>query len=169
MSEGIIISGFGGIGKTMLAKKYKNVVDLESSPYKYFYDDVQDSSYESLKGNPERKRRTDYPQNYISAIKEAANKYDIVCIRANADEEIDFYEDAGFEYILCLPTRKAYEKYVDRFRERGNSDIWIEKNKTYFEIALKRYKNFQGKKFLLKCGETLESALLERGYKLIAR
>lgn len=31
----VIIAGFGGVGKTTLAKKYKNVLDLESTPYKY--------------------------------------------------------------------------------------------------------------------------------------
>ena len=29
-----IIAGFGGVGKTTLAKKYKNVLDLESTPFK---------------------------------------------------------------------------------------------------------------------------------------
>ena len=35
MSKGIIISAFATCGKSILGKKYKNVLDLESSYYKY--------------------------------------------------------------------------------------------------------------------------------------
>ena len=66
--KGIIISGFGGVGKTYLAKKYKNVVDLESSPFKYDYSNIENLDYEKLKGEPNRIIRKDYPENYIKAI-----------------------------------------------------------------------------------------------------
>ena len=33
--NGILIAGFGAIGKTTVAKKYKNLLDLESSNFKY--------------------------------------------------------------------------------------------------------------------------------------
>ena len=35
MCKGIIISAFATCGKTYLGKKYKNVIDLESSNYKF--------------------------------------------------------------------------------------------------------------------------------------
>lgn len=35
MPKGIIIAGFATCGKSFLGKKYDNVVDLESSNYKY--------------------------------------------------------------------------------------------------------------------------------------
>ena len=89
--KGLIISGFGGVGKTFLAKKYKNVIDLESSPYKYDYSTVNKKDYEKLKGTENRTLNPNYPQNYIQAIKEAAKKYDVVCVRFNGDEEVDFY------------------------------------------------------------------------------
>ena len=37
--NGILIAGFGAIGKTTAAKKYKNIIDLESSNFKYIIDD----------------------------------------------------------------------------------------------------------------------------------
>ena len=33
--EGIVIAGFVDVGKTTLAKKYNNVIYLESSTYRY--------------------------------------------------------------------------------------------------------------------------------------
>jgi len=129
--KSIIISGFGGVGKTMLAKKYKNVIDLESSPYKYFYDNINKNDYEKFKGMKGRKLNPNYPENYVEAIKEATKSYDIVCVRYNGDEEVDYYDTYNLNYIVCCPTKSAYKKYVYRFKERGNSDEWIAKNKQY--------------------------------------
>ena len=167
--QGVIISGFGGVGKTYLAKKYKNVIDLESSPYKYIYHDINKKDYEALKGKPNRIPNPDYPQNYVSAIKNAVKKYDVVCVRCNGDENVDFYDTYGLDYIVCCPTKSAYKNYAKRFKERGNSDEWIKKNKEYYKVAYERYKIFKGEKILLHEGETLEDALLKRGYKLILK
>lgn len=169
MSEGIIISGFGGVGKTMLAKKYSNVIDLESSPYKYVYKRIPSDKYEILKGQENRILNKNYPQNYIEAIKEACKKYDIVCVRYNGDEKVDFYDTFGLNYIVCCPTKRAYKDYGKRFKDRGNSNEWIKKNKRLFKNSYKRCKKFKGEKIFLDKDETLESALLSRGYKLIPR
>ena len=167
--KGVIVSGFGGVGKTFLAKKYKNVIDLESSPYKYDYTNLTPSEYEKLKGSKNRTPRKDYPQNYIDAIKEAQKHYDIVCVRYNGDEEVDFYDTYGLDYMVCYPTKQAYKKYVEKFRVRGNTEEWIEKNKRFFEVAYKRCKNFKGEKILLHDNETLEDALIKRNYRLIPK
>lgn len=37
--KGILIAGFGAIGKTTLTQKYDNMIDLESSNFKYIIDD----------------------------------------------------------------------------------------------------------------------------------
>lgn len=168
-SKGIIISGFGGVGKTCLAKKYKNVIDLESSPYKYDYSNVEHVNYEKLKGTKNRILRKDWPENYIKAILEAQNHYDIVCVRYNGDEPVDFYDTYGLDYMVCYPTKSAYKNYIKRFNERGNAPEWIEKNKIFYKVACERCKNFKGKKILLHDNETLEDALLKRKYKLIPK
>jgi len=168
-NNGIIISGFGGVGKTYLAKKYKNVIDLESSPFKYDYSNQNNINHEKLKGSKNRILNKNYPENYINAIKEAIKKYDIVCVRYNGDEAVDFYDNYGLKYIVCYPTKAAYRNYIQRFKERGNSDEWIEKNKLYYEVAYKRCKNFKGKRILLHNNETLEDALIKRNYILIPK
>lgn len=37
MKQGIIIAGFTALGKTTLAQKYDNIIDLESSLYQWKY------------------------------------------------------------------------------------------------------------------------------------
>ena len=168
--QGIIISAFGGCGKTYLAKKYKNVVDLESSPYKYDYSGIEPKDYEKVKGTEGRKRNKDYPENYVNAIKQAVSQYDVVCVRCNADEPVDFYDTFGLDYMVCYPTKAAYKNYVARFKSRGNSDAWIAKNKRYYQVAYQRWAKIKGKrKILLHGNDTLESALIKRGIKLIEK
>ncbi|MBQ8749296.1 MAG: hypothetical protein IJW32_06005 [Clostridia bacterium] len=167
--KGVIISAFGGTGKTTLAQKYKNVIDLESSPYKYHYENVDNADYEKLKGTKDRIRNSDYPKNYIDAINKAVKEYDIVLVRYNGDEKVDFYDLYNLDYMVCYPTKSAYKKYTKRFKDRGNSNEWIEKNQRYYEIAYERCKNFKGKKILLHDNETLEDALIKRNYTLVPK
>ena len=55
-------------------KKYKNVIDIESSLYKWDYSEVANSNLEKLKGMENRKRNSNFPKNYIEAIKKSQNK-----------------------------------------------------------------------------------------------
>ena len=62
---GIIIAAFATCGKTVLGKKYKNIKDLESSPFKNIMRD--DLSMEEQKGT-KREINPMWPQNYYNAI-----------------------------------------------------------------------------------------------------
>lgn len=167
--KGLIISGFGGVGKTTLAKKYRNVIDLESGPYKYDYANIPQNQFEILKGKMGRTRNPEYPGNYVNAILDAIEKYDIVCVRYNGDEQVDFYDTYGLDYIVCYPTKQAYKNYIKRFEERGNSKDWIAKNKRYYQICFERCKNFKGDKIVLHDHETLEDALIKRHILLVPK
>ena len=82
----LVIAGFGAIGKTTLAQKHKNVVDLESSSFKYIIDDeLKKLSIEQRKGLKSRKLNPDYPENYFQAIVESLKIADIVLISVHAD------------------------------------------------------------------------------------
>lgn len=167
--NGIIISAMAGVGKTYLAEKYANVIDLESSYFKYKNQPTNKTDMEKAKGNKNRIPNEKYPKNYIDAILEAQKKYDIVLVRMNANMEIDFYDIYNIKYAFCCPTKSAYASYEKRFKERGNSDEWIAKNKKYFLVAYQRCKNFKGKKIILHKDEYLETALLKRNFKLIQK
>ena len=75
--KGIIISGFAGIGKTTISKKYKNrIIDLESSDFKWVYGDetTANMSKESRKGVQNRVLIPEWPRNYMEAIIKATEK-----------------------------------------------------------------------------------------------
>lgn len=71
MSKGIIVSGFGAIGKTTLQEKYKDVIDMESGMYQWDNIGFEHIPYEKRKGTTDRKKNKDWPQNYFKAVLEA--------------------------------------------------------------------------------------------------
>lgn len=67
--RGILIAGFGAIGKTTVSKKYDNVIDLESSSFKYIIDDeLKKLNPEERKGLKSRKLNKEFPDNYYNEI-----------------------------------------------------------------------------------------------------
>ena len=80
MKTGIIISAFATCGKTYLGKKYKNVIDLESSNYKHDNTEIINIPPEERKGTT-RRPNPNWPNNYYNAIIEAQKKYDIVLVQ----------------------------------------------------------------------------------------
>ena len=50
MSKGIIVAGFGAIGKTTLGNKYDNIVDMESGYYQWDNTGFENIPYEQRKG-----------------------------------------------------------------------------------------------------------------------
>lgn len=62
----LIIRGYPGVGKTYVGKKYNNIVDLESSDYKWIYDDrVKNMEKELRKSTTYKKLNPKWPSNYI--------------------------------------------------------------------------------------------------------
>ncbi len=167
MKKALVIAGFAGIGKTTLSKKYSNIIDLESSPYKYDYSNFSPDEYEKLKGNKTRVKNPDFPNNYIEAIKEAQKKYDVVFVFLDVYKMLDLYEQNGIDYVLCLPDEESLQKnYLERFKARGNSDEFAESTINWWYTCNENLKNNTHKKIVLSGDKTLEDYLIEQGYIL---
>lgn len=163
MQKALIIAGFAGVGKTTLAKKYKNVIDIESSPYKWDYSGMDITNLENLKGQKNRKKNPNFPQNYIHAIKQAQANYDIVLVWIHPEEILPYYDSNHIDYYLCFPTKDALKEYENRFIGRGNQRDYIDKVLSNYDKRYNQFKSNPHKHIELSFGETLETALIKMG------
>lgn len=164
---GIIIAGFAGIGKTTLAKKYSNVIDVESSPYKYDYSSTIIDDIEKIKGDKSRIVNKEFPLNYINAINNYINEYDIVLVWIHPEEALPYYDEYGLDYYLCFPYKDALQEYKERFINRGNTKEYIDKVIGSYDKRYEQFMNNSHNKIMLSKGETLEDALVKMNIKLI--
>ena len=167
MNKKLIIAGFAGVGKTTLAKKYQNVIDLESSTYKWDNTGLEHIPVEKRKGT-KRNVNKDWPNNYINAIKEAIKKYDIVLVWIHLDA-LKLYDENNLDYILCFPTLESIDVYEERYKTRGNNEEYINKvvgsyNTRYYQLL-----NMNKEKIILNGNETLEDYLIKHNYNLIKK
>ncbi len=123
--SGTLIAGFGAIGKTTLSKKYNNILDLESSSFKYIIDDeLKRLDIEERKGLKTRKINPDYPNNYYQAIAQNIKLYDIVLISMH-NEIIKKLEENNIEYLVVYPKEDMLDEIIERCKERGNKEEFI--------------------------------------------
>ncbi len=164
----LIIAGFAGIGKTTLAKKYKNVIDLESSLFKWDNTGLEDIPVEKRKGLSTRKENKDWPNNYISEIKKQSIVYDVVLVWIRPDV-LELYDKNDIEYVMCFPDKESLNIYVQRYIERGNNKDYIEGIVNNYDEMINKFMEKDKKKIVLSGNETLEDYLLENNYKLVKR
>lgn len=104
--ERVVISGFPGIGKSFLSKKY-NWQDSDSSKFSWLKDGSR---------NPE------FPQNYINHLKPMKGY-----VMVSSHKEV---RDAMFknpiEYNLVYPARECKGEYIERYLTRGSPDKFID-------------------------------------------
>lgn len=165
MPKGIIIAGFATCGKSILGKKYSNVIDLESSNYKHNNTDIKDVSIEIRKGT-NREINKEWPNNYYKAISEAVKKYDVVLVQLKP-EHFDFFDKNNIKYSIAYPNINNWEDVRKKCINRGNNENFIKKLKNvfipFYEDCLKRnYENL----YIINENETLESVLIKNNIEL---
>jgi len=159
----VILAGFSGVGKTFLAQKYRNVLDLESSPFFWDYSNIiHDSDFEKFKGSAGRKRNPNYPENFINELKKNIGKYDYILVWAHVDEAMPHYN----KHNICIdayfiPSKNALDDYIVRYYERGNTKEYVVKMQERYNFQYERRNEISKSIVLLEKGETLESYLIK--------
>lgn len=148
MCEGIIIAGFGAIGKTTLGKKYDNIIDLESGYYQWDNTGFEHIPYELRKGKKERNRNEKWPLNYHEAVLKAQKEYDIVLTSMHW-HLLDFLEENKIDYYLAYPTLDSEKVLEERCYTRGNNDIFTNKLKINLYDWNEKRKKYHPKNCLL--------------------
>lgn len=160
---GIVVAGFGAIGKSYLGEKYPNIIDMESGNFAHLNDEVFSVPIEKRKGTTIRKPNPEWPQNYFKAIQEARKHYDIVLTSMHWDL-LNFFEENNISYYLVFPEQGLEEEYAKRCYSRGNNKKFTEHMIANIKIWNKKLKEFKPKELiLLKSGQYLEDVLKEKG------
>ena len=152
---GMFVYAFSATGKSSVAKKYSNVIDMESTLYKYLGNFKENESLKST----DREINKQWPENYFKALKEAKDKYDYILI---SDEICDkFLKDNNFEYWWVYPQRDLKEEYMNRCKERGNNAEFIYWYSKLWEEWISKCENdkLASKHIELKSNQYLEDVL----------
>lgn len=157
---GILIGGFKAIGKSTLAKKYSNVIDLESSNFEYLMDEeIKRIPVEQRKGTKNRKRNPEWPLNYYSELISNLKKNHIVLF-ANKTEVVELLNENNIDYYIVWPEENMLDEIIERSRKRGNNEEFISKiTSVYYRDYPKENDNV----IWLKKGQYLEDILIEKG------
>ncbi len=120
-----IICAFAGLGKTYLSQKYSNVIDFDLQKFKYIYNE-NITNFEEYKGLSNKIINKEWPQNYVKKLKEIMNKDKIILVPA--DEEVrQLLLLENISFVFVLPSFDSKDNLVERYKERGNSEKFIQR------------------------------------------
>lgn len=176
--EKILIMAYMGTGKTELENKYDNVIDFDFQDYKYIYDEsIRHLPLEQRKGSTNlRTENPNYPKNFLDDAVRLLNEEKIV-VSPFIDHVFKAYDSSDIKLqvknlriILVCPTRDNFEEYVQRFKNRGNSDEFIARREKEFPSLINLYEQAnQYERITMRQKEFLSEALIRSGIDLIPK
>ena len=100
---GIVVSGFPGIGKSHFTANTKlKVSDSDSSQFD----------------------KSGFPRNYVDEIARRRTEYDIVLVSSHEEVRAEL-DRQKIPYQIVHPGHECKEEYLQRYRDRGNSDLFV--------------------------------------------
>lgn len=152
---GIFVYCYTATGKSTLGKKYSNVIDMESTLYKYL-NSVNEKETEKGK---KRERNPEFPKNYFKALEEVKDQYDYILISDNICDS--WLRENKIEYWQIYPDINLKNEYLERMRKRGNPEEFLEYQSKLWNEWVEGCKNdkFASKHIELKTGQYIEDVL----------
>lgn len=165
---GKIIAAFAGVGKSYVGKKYSNVLDLESTYFKWLENGVSNLTEEERKGRKDRVLNPLWPQNYIDEILKQKDNYDIVLIQLShkrlANEQIfEYFDKNNIKYFVARPKLSGWKFIEQRLRDRGNTEEFISQVRDNFKIFIDEFSKPKYNQIIIDDEKFLEDALLGEG------
>lgn len=167
--KAIVIDAFPGCGKTTIGKKYANVLDFERRPFIYKEGTNAGLSIEEWKGSGIGEKNPDWPHNYLDALVKQKNNYDIILtgisamVQSNPEFFDSFFKRNNIDFHIAMPTERSLDTIIERLRQRGNPDGFIDFVKRIYPLSADLYENGPYKKIRIEDGEFLEHALVRGG------
>lgn len=161
--SGKVISVFAGLGKTTVGKKYSNVCDLQSSPYRFDYTDICIKDYENKKYDQSRTPNPEWPNNYLKAIEKSIQEYDITLVPSNQDiRGLLVKNNIDFMFILPSKDKEIRKKLLKIYEKRGNNAALVKDVMYNFDNWSRNQKDYSYSIVVLDKDKYLEDLLLEK-------
>lgn len=158
--SGILVGGFKAIGKSTLSKKYSNVIDLESSDFKYIIDEnLKTIPVEQRKGLKKRIKNPEYPLNYYNELISNLKTNNIILFACKT-EVVNLLNKNNINYYIVYPEERMLEEIIERCKMRGNNEEFVSRVKEVYYADFP--KDFE-KVIWLQKGQYLEDVLIRKG------
>jgi hypothetical protein len=118
LTQATVISGFPGIGKSVMTKKFgESVSDSDSSLFSWSSPGV---------------RNPDFPANYIKHIKDVIKTKEYVLVSSHKVARDQMIAE-HIPFVLVYPDVSLKEEYLARYSKRGNTPDFIKMMTENFE------------------------------------
>ncbi len=166
---GTIIAAFAGVGKSYVGKKYNNVIDLESTYFKWLDNGIATLTEEERKGRKDRVLNPEWPYNYVRDIMIERDSHDIVLImlgheRLKSEKIFEYFDEHEIEYYVARPKITAWPIIEKRLIDRGNPPEFIQQVKDNFKVFIEEFSKPKYKQIIIEDNEFLEDALIKNGF-----
>lgn len=118
MNKTYVISAFPGCGKTYYYNTNNTLKTLDSDSSNFSW--IKDSN-----GNNTTERNPEFPNNYIKHIKDNIGKVDIIFVSSHDNVRQSLYANK-IPTILVYPNKSCKDEWLNRFKNRGNDDKFIQ-------------------------------------------
>lgn len=167
MKQKILVLAYPGSGKTYLADHYKNISDFEFQHYRYDYGEHKHLPLEQLKGRTEiRTNNLDWPQNFFKALDSELENGRIVLVpfATSLLEILDYLETSReTRIIFAIQNKDSFDKLAENFKNRGNSEEFIERRRNDFYKCHDLIASARFEKVYINSNEFLSDALSKIG------
>lgn len=171
MEQKILVLAYPGSGKTYLADHYENVSDFEFQHYRYDYGENKHLPLEQLKGRTElRTNHPDWPNNFFKALDQELEKGKVVVVpfATSLLEILDYLKGSkGVRIIFAIQNKDTLNTLLESFRNRGNSEEFIERRRNDFQKCHDVIANSKFEKVYIEEHEYLADALSRVGIVFI--